>query len=67
MSRCKACDTILTETECKRLDYNTEGEHLDLCFSCMVESNRAILNETGILDQEINETLEELGFDVSNN
>lgn len=66
MSRCKACDAILTESELRKIDLNT-NEHLDLCYSCMVESNKAILTETGILDQTINETLEELGFDVSNN
>ena len=31
MSRCKACDAIMTESELKRIDYNT-GEHLDLCY-----------------------------------
>ena len=69
MSRCKACDKILSESELKRKDYNT-GEHLDLCYGCARESNNAILAFDGI---EFNEgednsfDLSELGFDVSNN
>jgi hypothetical protein len=62
MSRCKACDAIMTESELKRIDYNTV-EHLDLCYECMVESERAVR------DSEVEEVLDlsELGFDISNN
>ena len=70
MSRCKACDKILSESELKRKDYNT-GEHLDLCYGCARESNNAILAFDGI---EINDggsedslDLSSLGFDLSNN
>tara|TARA_R110001599_G_scaffold41741_2_gene126049 strand:- start:4103 stop:4261 length:159 start_codon:yes stop_codon:yes gene_type:complete len=52
----------MTESELKRIDYNT-GEHLDLCYECMVESERAVR------DSELEEVvdLNELGFDISNN
>ena len=66
MSRCKACDTILTEFEMKRIDFNTDA-HLDLCYNCMVVSNRALLEEDGEVEQTIDETLAEIGIDLSNN
>ena len=67
MSRCKACDKILSESELKRKDYNT-GEHLDLCYNCMVESERAVQYFDGVLDKETESIdLSELGFDLSNN
>ena len=31
MSRCKACDKILSESELRRKDYNTD-DYLDLCY-----------------------------------
>ena len=66
MSRCKACDSILTESELRKVDFNT-NEHLDLCYSCAVVSNLALLEEDDRIDQSIDETLRELGFDLSNN
>ena len=68
MSRCKACDTILTEFEMKRIDFNTDA-HLDLCYNCMsISTNAALAFEGGgILDEEDNVDLTELGFDISNN
>ena len=68
MSRCKACDTVMTEAELKRIDYST-GEHLDLCYECMVESERAIQDNDGVLDRGTDTVLDlnELGFDLSNN
>jgi len=66
MSRCKACDAILTESELRKVDFNT-NEHLDLCYSCAVVSNLALLQEDDRIDQSIDETLRELGFDLSNN
>ena len=44
MSRCKACDKILSESELKRKDYNTD-DYLDLCYGCARVSNDAILND----------------------
>ena len=41
MSRCKACDVILTEIELKRKDRIT-GLHLDLCNTCLKHSDLAI-------------------------
>jgi|TARA_R100000482_G_scaffold30352_1_gene9801 hypothetical protein len=41
MSRCKACDVILTEQELKRVDKLT-GLHLDLCNTCLRHSDSAI-------------------------
>ena len=63
MSRCKACDKILSESELKRKDYNTD-DYLDLCYGCARVSNDAILeSDTG----EESLDLSELGFDLSNN
>jgi len=66
MSRCKACDAILTESELRKVDFNN-NQFLDLCYSCAVVSNLALLEEDDRIDQSIDETLRELGFDLSNN
>jgi hypothetical protein len=41
MSRCKACDVILTEAELRKRDRVTD-EHLDLCAVCHSASDEAI-------------------------
>jgi len=41
MSRCKACDTILTEGELGRMD-RYSGLHLDLCGECRRISDDAL-------------------------
>ena len=41
MSRCKACDVILTEAELRKRDRVTD-EHLDLCSVCNSASDEAI-------------------------
>ena len=41
MSRCKACDVILTEAELRKRDRITD-EHLDLCAVCHSASDEAI-------------------------
>ena len=68
MSRCKACDAIMTEAELKRTDYNTDSP-LDLCYNCMsISTNAALAFEGGgVLSEEDNVDLSELGFDISNN
>ena len=43
MSRCKACDVILSEYELKKKDANT-GEYLDLCGECARHSNDALMD-----------------------
>ena len=40
MSRCKACDTILNESELSRTEPDT-GEFIDLCGACHAVSDRA--------------------------
>ena len=68
MSRCKACDAIMTESELKRTDYNTD-KPLDLCYNCMsISTNAALAFEGGgVMSEEENVDLSELGFDISNN
>jgi hypothetical protein len=68
MSRCKACNTIMSEAELKRVDFNT-GLHLDLCYSCGRESNNAILAFDGLETSGGEDSLDlmELGFNLSNN
>ncbi len=41
MSRCRACDVILTEAELRKRDRVTD-EHLDLCAVCHSASDAAI-------------------------
>jgi hypothetical protein len=41
MSRCKACDVILTEAELRKKDRVTD-EFLDLCNECHTASEEAI-------------------------
>ena len=66
MRRCKAGDSILTESELRKVDFNN-NQFLDLCYGCAVVSNLALLEEDDRIDQSIDETLRELGFDLSNN
>ena len=68
MSRCKACNVVMTEAELKRTDYNTD-KPLDLCYNCMSISTSAALafEGGGVLSEEDNVDLSELGFDISNN
>jgi hypothetical protein len=63
MSRCKACDVILNEHELKRKDPMTD-EYLDLCHECLSESNQALYESDGFLDDETGATinLSELGL-----
>jgi len=51
MSRCKACDVILTEVELKRKDRVT-GLHLDLCNTCLKHSDQAIEDDWVTFDGE---------------
>ena len=51
MSRCKACDVILTEPELKRKDRVT-GLHLDLCNTCLKHSDQAIEDDWLLFDNE---------------
>jgi hypothetical protein len=54
MSRCKACDVILTEAELRKRDRVTD-EHLDLCAVChsasdeAIEENWSIAEDNGII------------------
>ena len=54
MSRCKACDVILTEAELRKRDRVTD-EHLDLCAVChsasdeAIEENWSIAEDNGIV------------------
>lgn len=42
MSRCKACDKVMTDTELMRIDTVT-GDYTELCSDCMVHSEAARL------------------------
>ena len=54
MSRCKACDVILTEAELRKKDRVTD-EYLDLCSFChsasdeAIEENWSIAEDNGII------------------
>ena len=54
MSRCRACDVILTEAELRKRDRVTD-EYLDLCSVChsasdeAIEENWSIAEDSGII------------------
>mgnify|MGYP000076404336 CR=1 FL=1 len=50
MSRCKACDVILTEAELRKRDRVTD-EHLDLCSVCNSTSDEAIEENWSIAEE----------------
>jgi len=50
MSRCKACDVILTETELRKKDRVTD-EFLDLCSECHTASEEAIEENWSTADE----------------
>ena len=47
MSRCKACDQILTEYEMKKRDPVNVNFFLDLCGTCSQHSNEALFDGSG--------------------
>ena len=64
MSRCKACDTILSQYELLRIDHNT-GHHFDLCNVCARYSMDAMQDAWSDSSTEIK--LDELVLDRSIN
>jgi len=48
MSRCRACNNVMTETEMKRKD-SSSGDYTDLCSSCLVVSVEALLDMDGLV------------------
>ena len=64
MSRCKACDTIMSQYELLRIDHNT-GLHLDLCNVCSRYSTEAMQDAWS--DSNVELKLDELIFDRSDN
>ncbi len=53
MSRCKACDVILTEAELRKRDRVTD-EYLDLCSVCHSASDEAIEENWSIAEETAN-------------
>ncbi len=50
MSRCKACDVILTEAELRKKDRVTD-EFIDLCSDCHTASDEAIEENWSTTDE----------------
>jgi hypothetical protein len=50
VSRCKACDVILTEAELRKRDRVTD-EYLDLCSNCQSASDEAIEENWSMADE----------------
>ena len=50
MSRCKACDVILTEAELRKRDRVTD-EFIDLCSDCHSASDEAIEENWSTTDE----------------
>ena len=59
MSRCKACDVILTEGELRKID-RYSGLHLDLCSECNRVSDDALEGNWSEKGEEIVEIKEKL-------
>ena len=47
MSRCKACDQVMTEYELKKRDPMNIDSFLDLCGTCSQYSNDAVFDGSG--------------------
>ena len=47
MSRCKACDQVMTEYELKKRDPMNVDKFLDLCGTCSQYSNDAVFDGSG--------------------
>lgn len=58
MSRCKACDEVMSDTELAMTNPQT-GEPEDLCFGCLGSAMDAVLEDEGDNDDS-DITLEEL-------
>ncbi len=48
MSRCRACNNAMTDTEMKRKDPQS-GDYSDLCSACLVVSVEALLEMDGMV------------------
>ena len=65
MSRCRACNNVMTETEMKRKDANTK-DFSDLCSSCLVASVEALMEMDGMVtDIETIQLFDEKEVDYS--
>jgi hypothetical protein len=65
MSRCRACNNVMTETEMKRKDANTR-DYSDLCSSCLVASVEALMEMDGMVtDIETIQLFDEKEVDYS--
>jgi len=65
MSRCRACNNVMTETEMKRKVANTR-DYSDLCSSCLVASVEALMEMDGMVtDIETIQLFDEKEVDYS--
>jgi len=63
MSRCRACNNAMTDTEMKRKDPHS-GDYTDLCSACLVVSIEALLELDGMVtDIETIQLLDEREVD----
>jgi len=63
MSRCRACNNAMTDTEMKRKDPHS-GDYTDLCSACLVVSVEALLELDGMVtDIETIQLLDEREVD----
>lgn len=55
MSRCKACNNVMSDMEMRRRDVLT-GDFSDLCTECLTESDetREVLNFDEVVDIDVN-------------
>jgi|TARA_B110000977_G_C10867347_1_gene412148 hypothetical protein len=67
MSRCKACDQIMTEYEMKKKDPVNVNLFLDLCGTCSQYSNDALFDgdgDTGKLDADSLDSLVNIAYNT---
>ena len=65
VSRCRACNNVMTDTEMKRKDANTK-DYSDVCSACLVASVEALMDMDGtITDIETIQLFDEKEVDYS--
>lgn len=67
MSRCRACNNVMTDVEMRRKDPNTK-DFTDLCTTCFVSSVQTLVEMDGYInDIDTIQLMEEMEVDITEN
>jgi len=67
MSRCRACNNVMTDIEMRRKDPNTK-DYTDLCTACFVASVQTLMEMDGFIsDIDTIQLMEEMEVDIYEN